>query len=78
MPRQARQNSETGIYHIIVRGINRQEIFHDDEDRQRFLETLQRISVESNSEVLGYCLMSNHVHLLIKESENGVSHIMKR
>lgn len=62
----------------MVRGINKQDIFHDDEDRQRFIETLQRISVESKSEVLGYCLMNNHVHLLIKESDKGISHTMKR
>ncbi|MCL6610826.1 MAG: transposase [Peptococcaceae bacterium] len=78
MPRKARQKSKTGIYHIIMRGINRQDIFHDDEDRIRFLETLCRVSVESNAEVLGYCLMSNHVHLLIKEGGSGISHVMKR
>lgn len=78
MPRQARQISETGIYHIMVRGINRQDIFHDEEDRQRYLETLQRIFINSNCEVLGYCLMSNHVHLLIKEGDNNISNVMKR
>ena len=44
MPRQARQVSQRGIYHLIVRGINREVIFHDDEDRQRYLETLARIT----------------------------------
>ena len=39
MPRQAKQASRTGIYHLIVRGINREAIFHDDEDRQRYLDT---------------------------------------
>ncbi|MCL6479252.1 MAG: transposase [Peptococcaceae bacterium] len=78
MPRKARQKSETGIYHLIVRGINRQDIFHDDEDRRRFLETLYRVSIKSNSEVFGYCLMSNHVHLLIREGGSGISHDMKR
>lgn len=77
MPRKARETSETGIYHVMVRGINRQEIFHDDEDRQRYLQTLKRITEETKSLVLGYCLMSNHVHLLIKEDEN-ISHVMKR
>ena len=43
MPRQARKRSESGIYHIMLRGINRQQIFEDDEDRIRFLETLQSI-----------------------------------
>jgi len=40
MPRQARKPSSTGIYHIMLRGINRQQIFEDVEDRERFIETL--------------------------------------
>lgn len=78
MPRTARIKSETGIYHIIVRGINRQDIFHDDEDRERYLNTLKRITVEDISDLLGYCLMSNHIHLIIKEGESGISLLMKR
>lgn len=41
MPRQARKESHTGIYHIISRGINRQIIFEDKEDYQKLLETLR-------------------------------------
>lgn len=78
MPRHPRKLSETGIYHVIVRGVNRQEIFHDDYDYYRYLYTLKRITDESNSEVMVYCLMSNHVHLLIREGEGGISHVMKR
>ena len=40
MARQARKKSKTGIYHIVFRGINKQNIFDDDEDRKKFLETL--------------------------------------
>lgn len=78
MPRQAREKSKTGIYHLLVRGINRGEIFHDDEDRQRYIETMARITKESDAVVLGYCLMDNHVHLLIREGANGVSNLMHR
>lgn len=78
MPRQARQASSTGIYHVIVRGINRQDIFHEDDDRERYLMTLKRIALESQSEVMGYCLMDNHAHLLIKEGASGISLLMKR
>ena len=52
MPRTARLRSRTGIYHIMVRGINRQDIFRDDEDRKRYLDTLKRITVESISDVI--------------------------
>lgn len=78
MPRQARQVSSTGIYHLLVRGINREALFHYDEDRQRYLEALIKITKDSAASVLGYCLMNNHVHLLIKEGSNGVSNLMHR
>ena len=78
MPRQARQKSKTGVYHLLVRGINRGDIFHDDEDRQRYIDTMVRITKESDAMILGYCLMDNHVHLLLKEGEKGVSNLMHR
>lgn len=78
MPRTARAKSRTGIYHIMVRGINRQDIFHNDEDRKRYLDTLKRITIDNISDVFGYCIMSNHIHLIIKEGEAGISLLMKR
>jgi len=39
MPRKARKKSESGIYHIILRGQNRQIIFEDDEDKEKFFQT---------------------------------------
>ena len=47
MARSAREKSASGIYHVMVRGINHQDIFFDDEDYQRFLETMQRVTVVS-------------------------------
>jgi len=78
MPRNARDKSETGIYHVIARGINRQEIFHDAEDHRRYLETLERFTKETGSALLGYCLMGNHLHLLIQEGHESISVFMKR
>ena len=40
MPRGAREKSSTGIYHVMLRGINRQYIFKDEEDNEKFLQTL--------------------------------------
>lgn len=54
MPRQPRQKSETGIYHVIVRGIGQQEIFYDEEDMQRYLETVIKVSLENRVNILGY------------------------
>ena len=42
MPRQARKKSRTGIYHIMIRGINRQTIFETDEDYIKFIDTMQK------------------------------------
>lgn len=73
MPRQARRVSKTGIYHLIVRGINREAIFREDEDRQRYLETMARIAADSTAAIRGYFLMDNHVHILLKEGTNSIS-----
>ena len=67
MPRAAREKSSAGIYHIILRGINRQIIFEDDEDYQKYLETLKTYLEKSGYIIFAYCLMSNHIHLLVKE-----------
>ena len=78
MTRQARQKSQSGIYHIILRGINKQIIFEEEEDRQKFLECLGHYKLICQYQIYGYCLMDNHVHLLIKESEQDIGSIMKR
>ena len=78
MPRRPREKSETGIYHVIVRGINRQDIFSDDNDYQRYLETLDRTKNISGYGIYAYCLMNNHVHLLVKETKEDIGQVMKR
>lgn len=78
MPRQARQKSKSKIYHIILRGINRQSIFEDEEDNHRFLQTLVRYKEISGYELYAYCLMGNHVHLLLRLSEEPLEQIMRR
>ncbi|WHH56940.1 transposase [Petroclostridium sp. X23] len=78
MPRVAREKSSTGIYHIMIRGINQQDIFEDDQDRQRYLQTLERFKKETNFEIYAYCLMNNHVHLLMKENELEISKLLKK
>jgi len=78
MSRTAREKSESGIYHIMLRGINRQDLFEDDEDRQKFIETLAFYKEKSRYKIYAYCLMSNHVHILVKETQEPLSLIMKR
>jgi len=78
MARQARTKSSTGIYHVIIRGINRQDILHDEEDHQRLLETIERVKTSAGFNLYGYCLMGNHVHLLVHEQDVVLALIMKR
>ncbi len=79
MPRAARVQSASGIYHVMVRGINKQDIFLTESDHIRYLETLDKVKHEIAVTVLGYCLMSNHAHLLLKEEHKGsISQVMHR
>jgi REP element-mobilizing transposase RayT len=78
MPRQSRQLANSGIYHVMLRGVNRDAIFLDDEDYERFLHTLVLVKTASGCQLLAYCLMSNHVHLVIRAAGEPISSVMKR
>ena len=78
MPRTARTKSESGIYHVMLRGINQQVIFEDEEDNQKFLEVLNDCKAVSGYKLFAYCLMGNHIHLLIKVEQEDLEQIFKR
>lgn len=78
MPRLPRQKSESGIYHIMLLGINQQTIFEDNEDYYKFIETLVNYKAVSGYKVFAYCLMSNHIHILLKVEKEDLDLIIKR
>lgn len=78
MPRKAREQSKSGIYHIIMRGINRQTIFEDEEDRTQFLQALRKYKDKSGYKVYAYCIMGNHVHLLLAIGTEPLEQVMRR
>ena len=78
MPRAARAKSDSGVYHVIMRGVGRQLIFEDDGDRRALLEKLGKLSDEGCLTVYAWCLMSNHFHLLVKEGCEPIAVAMKR
>ena len=78
MPRAARTRSSTGIYHIMLRGVNRQRIFEDDEDALRFLTTVDRFKKEQGVALYAWCLMGNHAHLLLGFGEASPELLMKK
>lgn len=74
MPRQARIVIAGLRHHITQRGNNRQDVFFVDEDRLAYLALLKEQCTRHAVRVLGYCLMSNHVHLIVNpERENGLN-----
>ncbi len=78
MPRQKRVLSPTQVYHVMVRGNSGRDIFLDNDDRQRLLKIIISKKRENQFILYAYCLMSNHFHLVLKECDDNISHIMKR
>ena len=68
-----RIKSDSGLYHVMNRGVALMAIFEDDEDREAFLGLLASCAKRSGIEVHAYCLMSNHYHLLVHDGENVLS-----
>ena len=66
MARRLRVEFPGAIYHLMNRGDRREGIFRDDQDRQRFLETLSEACAKTNWPVHAYCLMRNHFHLVVE------------
>lgn len=66
MPKHARSKSKRGIYHVMLRGINRQAIFLDDEDCEKHLQSLGEYQDKCDFALPAYCRMGNHVHLLLQ------------
>lgn len=73
MPRQLRTFSNSNVYHIIIKGIDDSDIFYDDMDRNVFLEKVKLTKKEFKYKIYAYCLMSNHVHMVIEVSKDSLS-----
>ena len=78
MPRKARAEVEGGLYHVITRGNNRRQIFNLPSDYEKFLALLTVQKTKLPFFLYAYCLMTNHVHLLIERQASAVGRIMHR
>ena len=78
MPRRPRLDAEGTLHHIMVRGIERCEIFRDDRDRENFMNRLEKQAASTGTRVYAWALIPNHFHLLIRSSEAGISTFMRR
>jgi len=77
MARPVRIEYPGAVYHVITRGNNRQAIFKDDHDRKTYLEKLFYYCEAKGVELLCYCLLSNHVHLLLQTPQGNLSKLMQ-
>lgn len=78
MPRTAREKSSLCIYHVILRGVNHQIIFEDDYDYLQFISILKYYKPLCAFKIYAYCLMDNHIHLLIENTTFELDKIMKK
>ena len=73
MPRKTRIEIEGGLYHVITRGNDRKNIFHAREDHDKFLQLLNTQKNKLPFYLYAYCLMTNHLHLLIERRDEQCS-----
>lgn len=77
MPRGPRAEYPGALYHVIARGNNKQEIFHEHEDYKYYIKKLRTTKESYEFYLYSYCLMPNHVHLLLSTKTCSLSHIMR-
>lgn len=77
MPRHARELNDTNVYHVIIRGNERKNIFEYDDDKQKFIETIFDKQKQDNYILYAYCIMDNHAHLVIENKKEELDRIMK-
>jgi putative transposase len=77
MARKPRIHYPGALYHVILRGNARQDVFFDDNDRYRFYLFMQEGIERFGHRVLAFCLMTNQIHLALQVGEVSLSRIMQ-
>ena len=76
MPRKPRIDFPDAIHHVTARGNNKSLIFHDDADRWVFMQMLAAVCATHELVALAWCLMGNHIHLVLRSRRAGLSRAM--
>ena len=80
MPRKARKNYNSNFFHVMVQGINREYVFNNDENKEKYKEIIikhMENNIQNILNILSYCIMSNHTHFLFYcENFEDLSHMM--
>ena len=78
MPRKSRIDAPGALHHIFVRGIKRQRIFSDDQDRDNFVKRLGDIVTETQTACFAWALIPNHAHILLRTGQAPLATVMRR
>ena len=78
MPRIARIYGESGYMHVYTRGNGKQIIFEDRADYIYYLNLLKKYSLETGVTICAFCLMENHVHILVHDPERKITNLMRK
>ena len=78
VPHTQRKRGESGFYHVVCKGDGGQIVFESDADRLRYLKELEAATDDFKVEVHAYCLMDNHVHLLLRDLNEELAFFMKQ
>lgn len=78
MPKEKRYQSKTKVYHVMSRALNKQMLFDDEHDFLVYLNILSQAKKEYDVKIYAYCLMTNHVHLLLFDLKNNISKFMNK
>ena len=77
MPRLPRRVAKSGFYHVVLYANGRQNLFEDDADRLAFLDMFVAAARNHGASILAWCLMANHVHLLLEDPGDCLSELMR-
>ena len=78
MPRTARLDAPGVFHHVMIRGIERRNIFRNKADRDDFLQRLEKLLPETRTACYGWALLSNHAHFLFRTGDVPLSNLMRR
>ncbi|MHB0915245.1 MAG: transposase [Thermoleophilia bacterium] len=78
MPRRPRIDAPGHLYHVMARGIERNVIFTDDQDREVFINRLGTVISETETPAYAFALIPNHFHLLLRRSRVPISRVMQK
>jgi REP element-mobilizing transposase RayT/DNA-binding transcriptional regulator YiaG len=73
VPRRPREKSQTDLYHIMMRGNNKNKIFQKDIYKRLYLNKMQAEISKNNIEIYAWCIMTNHIHIVLKGEKESIS-----